>query len=265
MLKRKNTFGRSLLVLITILIVLFFVFFSDAILKKIGSIIVLDEKPPHSEAVIVLNTGIEYYPRLIQASDLFRNGLARMVVINGNRKTDTLRELEAKGFESCCPWYSDSVRILAMLGVPEKYIIRISAEDVFDSVSEAEILQDFTIPPLRQNLGEVLAEFDHQVFLKIEVGDRIIGSVRCYLEDRTCHVGKLIVHPDHQNRGLGTRLLLAAETQFPNAGRYVLFTSHRSVKNLHLYTRCGYRPFERRTLSEKITLVYMEKPNPWSR
>ena len=153
MLKRKNTFGRSLLVLITILIVLFFVFFSDAILKKIGSIIVLDEKPPHSEAVIVLNTGIEYYPRLIQASDLFRNGLARMVVINGNRKTDTLRELEAKGFESCCPWYSDSVRILAMLGVPEKYIIRISAEDVFDSVSEAEIVGKELI---RKNIKKVI-------------------------------------------------------------------------------------------------------------
>ena len=113
----------------------------------------MDEKPPHSEAVIVLNTGIEYYPRLIQAADLFRNGLAKKVVINGNRKTDTLRELEAKGFESCCPWYSDSVRILAMLGVPEKYIIRISAEDVFDSVSEAEIVGKELI---RKNIKKVI-------------------------------------------------------------------------------------------------------------
>ena len=153
MLKRKNTFGRSLLVLISLFILLFIAIFYDAILRTMGGLIVVDEKPPYSDAVVILNTGIEYYPRLIQAAALFHEGLASMVVINGNRKTDILRELEAKGFESCCPWYSDSVRILTMLGVPEKYIIRISAEDVFDSVSEADIVGKELI---RKNIRKVI-------------------------------------------------------------------------------------------------------------
>ena len=98
----------------------------------------VDEKPPYSDAVIVLKTGDGYYPRLIQAADIYQHGLVRNVVINGNRKTDNLRELEAKGFKRCCPWYADSVRILTMFGVPEDKVIWISAEDAYDTVSEAD-------------------------------------------------------------------------------------------------------------------------------
>jgi ribosomal protein S18 acetylase RimI-like enzyme len=127
--------------------------------------------------------------------------------------------------------------------------------------SEAEILDDFTIPPLHQTTDEMLAEFDSQIFLKVEFDGRIIGSVRCDLEDGICHIGKLIVHPNHQNRGIGTRLLQAAENQYPGARRYELFTSHKSEKNLHIYEKCGYRPFKSKVVSEKLTIVFLEKRN----
>ncbi|UCF90190.1 MAG: YdcF family protein [Desulfobacterales bacterium] len=112
--------------------------FSSEALHKIGAVIVIDEKPVSSDAVVVLNTGLEYHPRLVQAAELYRQGLVRRVVINGNRKTDSLRELEAQGFKPCCPWYADSLSILSMLGVPEDKVISISAEDVYDTVGEAE-------------------------------------------------------------------------------------------------------------------------------
>ena len=105
-----------------------------------GQWLVLDEKPSESDAVVVLSTGVEYYPRLTEAAYLFRKGLARKVVINGNRKTDELRGLEAKGFKECCPWYEDSTRILNILGVPRKDILTISAEDAYDTVSEAKVV-----------------------------------------------------------------------------------------------------------------------------
>jgi len=111
---------------------------SGPLLTFAGQWLVLDEKPNISDAVVVLNTGAEYYPRLIEAADLFRKGLAQKVVINGNRKTDVLRSLEKRGFKECCPWYEDRVRILEMLGVPRKEILTISAEDAYDTVSEAE-------------------------------------------------------------------------------------------------------------------------------
>jgi ribosomal protein S18 acetylase RimI-like enzyme len=126
-------------------------------------------------------------------------------------------------------------------------------------VSEAEIIDDFTIPPLRQTLDDIRSEFDRQVFLKVELDGRIIGSVRCYTEAGSCYVGKLVVHPDQQNRGIGTRLLRAAEDQFPDAERYELFTGEKSARNLHLYEKHGYRIFDRRVVSDKLTLVFLEK------
>jgi len=53
---------------------------------------------------VVLTTGVEYYPRLIEAARLYKDGFTDKVVINGNRKTDVLRKLEAEGFRPYCQW-----------------------------------------------------------------------------------------------------------------------------------------------------------------
>ncbi len=128
-------------------------------------------------------------------------------------------------------------------------------------MSEAEIIDDFTIPPLLQTIDEIKSEFKNQVFLKVELKNRIVGSVRCYSENRTCFIGKLIVHPKHQNSGIGTILLHGAENQFPEVERYELFTGQKSEKNLYIYRKNGYRIFRTEVLSEKLTFVFLEKLN----
>jgi len=135
---KKIPFYRSLRVLTPLALMVFVIVISGALFRIMGDMIVADEKASPADAVVVLSSGIEYYPRLIQAADLYRQGLAENVVINGDRKTDTLRDLERRGFKPCCPWYADSVSILALLGVPEDKIIRISNEDAYDTVSEAD-------------------------------------------------------------------------------------------------------------------------------
>ena len=133
-IKRTTFFvGLIVLVLATVLFV-----FSGTILSSIGEFLVVDEPPVRSDAAVVLNTGLEYYSRLIQAADLYRQGFANKVVINGNRKSKVLRELERQGFQACCLWYEESVRILELLGVPRKKIVTISVEDAYDTVSEAK-------------------------------------------------------------------------------------------------------------------------------
>ena len=92
-------------------------------------------------------------------------------------------------------------------------------------------------------------------------GGKITGSVRACLDDGTCKIGRLIVHPDIQNRGIGTRLLKEIERRFENAGRFELFTGHKSERNLHLYRKLGYRIFRSEKISESLTLVYLEKFN----
>ena len=104
----------------------------------VGEFLVFDEKPVSSDAAVVLNTGMAYYPRLVEAASLYKQGFVKKIVINGNRKTDVLRELEKKGFQPCCPWYEERIRILAILGVSKEKAITVSAEDVYDTISEAK-------------------------------------------------------------------------------------------------------------------------------
>jgi uncharacterized SAM-binding protein YcdF (DUF218 family) len=110
------------------------------ILTVAGRWLVVSDAPSRSDAIVVLNTGVEIYPRLIQAAELYNAGYADKIIINGNRKTDVLRDLEKQGFQGCCEWYENSTRILVLLGVLRENIIPVSAEDAYDTVSEAEIV-----------------------------------------------------------------------------------------------------------------------------
>ncbi len=126
-------------------------------------------------------------------------------------------------------------------------------------ISEAEIIGDFTIAPLHQTLAEIQEEFKTQIFLVVREQGDIIGSVRAYESEATCYIGKLIVHPDCQNHGWGTRLLLDVERLFPQVRRYELFTGQKSEKNLHLYEKLGYQQFRHQVISDRLTLVFLEK------
>jgi DNA/RNA-binding domain of Phe-tRNA-synthetase-like protein/ribosomal protein S18 acetylase RimI-like enzyme len=125
--------------------------------------------------------------------------------------------------------------------------------------SEAAIYGDYTIPPLTQSLDSMVTQFQHDMVLKAVLDGKIVGSVRGYLQDGTCYIGRLIVHPDFQNRGLGTRLMREIEARFGQAERCELFTGENSLKDLHIYHKLGYQPVRREQLTERVRLVYLEK------
>jgi len=137
----KITLSRFKIILIFLLIFIMTLYFvSDTILSGIGNFLIRDEMPVQSDAIIVLNTGVEYYSRLIEAADLYNKGYADKIIINGNRKMDIERELEEKGYEPCCPWYENRLRVLSLYHIPREKVIPISAEDVYDSTGEAQII-----------------------------------------------------------------------------------------------------------------------------
>lgn len=125
--------------------------------------------------------------------------------------------------------------------------------------SEAEIYNDYSIPPLTQTLDEIKEDFTFQVFLKAVIKNKIIGSVRAYKEEDTLYIGRLIVHPDFQNQGIGTKLLKEIEAKFNDVKRFELFTGYKSKKNLYLYRKFGYSIFKSEKISENLTLDYLEK------
>ena len=125
--------------------------------------------------------------------------------------------------------------------------------------SEAEICNNPNIPPLTQTIEEVKAEFEKGTFLKaVDENGNIVASVRAVSENGTLFVGKLIVHPDLQGQGIGTKLLSEIERVCPSK-RYELFTSAKSERNIKLYERLGYIKYKERNLSDGLKLIYLAK------
>jgi ribosomal protein S18 acetylase RimI-like enzyme len=125
--------------------------------------------------------------------------------------------------------------------------------------AEAKIYNDFFIPPLVQPLHDLEAEYGSHVFLKVVWHREIIGSVRACEKDGTCHIGRLIVHPDHQNRGIGKELMNRIEAEFPGTRRFELFTGTKSEKNLAFYKKLGYGIVRYEKLNDKVEFAFLEK------
>jgi ribosomal protein S18 acetylase RimI-like enzyme len=125
--------------------------------------------------------------------------------------------------------------------------------------SEASIYDDYRIPPLTQTLDDLRAEFQDHVVLKAVAAGKIVGSVRAHLDGGAWEIGRLIVHPEYQNRGLGSRLMAAIEQARPAGARCALFTGHKSARNLYLYGKLGYREVRREAVSPNLVMVYLEK------
>ena len=124
---------------------------------------------------------------------------------------------------------------------------------------EAQIYNDYTIPPLLQTLESITTDFENQTFIKIEIQGKIIGSVRGYFENGTCKIGRLIVDKDFQNQGIGSLLIKNIEAHFNHVNTFELFTGDKSAKNLFLYKKLGYIEFKRKIINTNLELIYLKK------
>ena len=125
-------------------------------------------------------------------------------------------------------------------------------------VTEAQLYDDVRLPALVQTLDELVGELAVSTCLAAVAGTRLVGAVRARERDGVLHVGRLVVAPDLQGQGIGTRLLLAAEqaTELPRAA---LFTGARSTANLRLYGRHGYVESHREQVRPGLELVHLAK------
>lgn len=76
-------------------------------------------------------------------------------------------------------------------------------------------------------------------------------------------LGRLIVAPDRQGRGLGSRLLGLTESRLPATVTDLrLFTGEFSTGNLRLYERFGYKETHRTPTPAGYALVHLSKQLP---
>jgi tRNA (guanine37-N1)-methyltransferase len=127
-------------------------------------------------------------------------------------------------------------------------------------LSEARLYDDYTIPPLTDDPAATTARLERGNVLMAVAGTRIVGSVQLVVDEAVGHVERLIVAPDWQGRGLGARLLRAAEQLAPaEVTSYTLDTGALSDRNLALYRKAGYRETGREAQTPKVDLVHLTK------
>ncbi|MFI6446789.1 GNAT family N-acetyltransferase [Kitasatospora sp. NPDC050543] len=130
--------------------------------------------------------------------------------------------------------------------------------------SEAELYGDWGIEPLTQSLESLRAELADRHVLVARLGEEVVGTVRGRVDEAgLARIGRLVVHPRMQRHGLGGRLLEAMERRLLEQGpvtAFSLLTGHRSLGNLRLYARQGYRQTSVEPVSRQLSLVTLEKP-----
>jgi tRNA (guanine37-N1)-methyltransferase len=110
-------------------------------------------------------------------------------------------------------------------------------------VQEQQANPDLEMDALTESLDDVRAWMADGTVLVARSAGRLVGAVRGRLHGTAWDIGRLMVAPDLQGRGLGRRLLTGMEAAAPaDATSYELFTGAGSLRNLKLYKKAGYRP-----------------------
>jgi len=126
-------------------------------------------------------------------------------------------------------------------------------------MENAERYNDYNIPPMNEKIDELIGFIQKETVLVCVDEEIIVGSIRSEVKGNTCYIGRVIVHPDFQNKGIGSKLMYEMENINNNIERYELFTGFKDSKNLYLYKKLGYNEIRKEVVNDKLTFIYLEK------
>jgi ribosomal protein S18 acetylase RimI-like enzyme len=111
--------------------------------------------------------------------------------------------------------------------------------------------------PMLEDYSEVVQK--HQAFMT-EAKGQIVGVLVLIRKDSGILLDNVAVHPEHQGKGLGRRLIELAESEARDQGfaHLDLYTNERMTENIARYKRLGYLETERR-IEKGYNRIYMRK------
>ena len=131
-------------------------------------------------------------------------------------------------------------------------------------VEEALANETLDIPALHESLDDVRSWIATWSTWCVRLDGRLIGAVRGHQDGAAWEIGRLMVAPDLNGRGIARWLLGHIERQAPQSTtRFGLFTGRLSERNRRMYGRAGYVPAEPPpgTSAEQLEIaIYLAKP-----
>jgi len=114
-------------------------------------------------------------------------------------------------------------------------------------------------PILSESLEYLYEQFSQCTTLKVENEDRqIVGSVNGKVADGSLYIGRLMVLPEYQQRGIGKCLFREIQSRLPHC-RAWLCTCQQIRPPYDFYLREGFKPYQSEIVGPGLTWVYMEK------
>jgi len=113
-------------------------------------------------------------------------------------------------------------------------------------VQELQANPGVPIPALEETFGDLQGWIGTDTVIVVRAAGRLVGAVRARLHRRPegdlWDIGRLMVAPDLQGRGLGRQLLERVEALAPDSATgFELFTGAGSARNQKMYRKAGYR------------------------
>ena len=125
--------------------------------------------------------------------------------------------------------------------------------------SEAEMIGSRNVPALLESYEDNEADFSNwTVLVKRDDFSGIIGSVRYREDGDHIEIGRLMVAPEHRNRGVAIGLMTAVEER-THAQEFELYTCTKSYINICLYEKLGYRTYKVKRGEGDLSFAYMRK------
>lgn len=136
------------------------------------------------------------------------------------------------------------IRVASRSELPELLTVQ---RDAFLRVARMFDIPVDRLPALAESVEDLASLMDAgYVFLGAWNDGRAVGTVRFERRgDGVVEVGRLAVAETHLRRGIATDLMLAVERVWPVADRLELFTGAQATVPLTLYSKLGYRTFDR--------------------
>lgn len=126
---------------------------------------------------------------------------------------------------------------------------------------EAEANPGVPLAALHETLADVEDWIDTWRTFVVRSAGRLVGAVRARGHDTGWDIGRILVAPDLQGRGLDQLLLECAEQAAPaDVATYALVAGTGSVENQRMYKKAGYRPRGMRLGTPEPGTVLLTKP-----
>lgn len=125
---------------------------------------------------------------------------------------------------------------------------------------DLSMYEDFETSPVTETREKLESNINLFYHFTIYLNNCIVGGVDVRkLDEKRLRLSKLFIAMDHQNKGIGKKILGMIEDKFLPTKNWTLYTPYLNFRNQHFYEKLGYQKIDEVQVTNKLRLFKYEK------